>query len=222
MTTACRPTQIILSALTLLGILANPQCQGQFFPPPSSVKMSARTASEPVVVQVSVELVTSCHRVDSWGEPRMNGSIILVDAHFSVIGESNSLLKEEIQPNIPVCLQYIRTESHDYKLGLLAPGPYSFVFQSMGLPLKTLDFSVPVLLSASSSAGASRIDFKWYTDSNAWYRLEQRTELVANSWMPLTEWLPGNGGLMMTNTVVATGQGQKFYRLVGSYSEPIP
>ncbi len=198
--------RILVLAAMVFGVYF-PECLGQYGTLSSRTRLNALTRSEPVVVQVSVEMPSACDRVTSWGEPRFNGTVITVDAVFSTSG---------------TCVPSFRTEFHDYKLGLLVPGPYNFIFESMGSPVKTLDFFVPLLLSASASEGASRVDFKWYSDTNAWYRLEQRTDLVNDSWTPLTEWLPGNGGLMMTNTMVATGQGQKFYRLVGSYSPPVP
>jgi hypothetical protein len=61
----------------------------------------------------------------------------------------------------------------------------------------------------------SQVELCWDTESNVIYRLEYRSALTINAWLPFgTNCFPGDGTIRCLYDVVPIDQPQKFYRVV--------
>jgi len=101
----------------------------RYVPDPDDVGILATTSEGVTAILVTLRFRTLCERVADWGE------VTRVDNRFTVDAKTQS--------HSNLCAPMLHSEAHEYELGRLADGDYTFTFMAWGDEVMTLEFTLP-------------------------------------------------------------------------------
>lgn len=192
-----------------------------------SVNLKVTNTGEDVILDVTVYFNDLCgeQRTVQWqAVPSVAGTNLLIRVD-----------KTEHRRWGSFCPQVLDPFSHRYRLSL-AVGEYNLTVHEYttqileirdGLvtvqtwrQVHSLPFTVNPL-PPEVRIRVSEVETCWQSSLGQWYRLEYRSSLTTNNWLPVTSWLPGTGGeLCVKDSVPKTGESQRYYRVVSTNSLP--
>jgi len=105
-----------------------------YVPTADQTSIAVRTEAGVTQVEVSLHLWSMRFRVADWGQVQQDGSQFLVDSKVEEYVGPMPMIPEPVDPP-PIV--------HDYALGVLKPGDYSFVFIAWGTGVQKAAFAVP-------------------------------------------------------------------------------
>jgi hypothetical protein len=68
----------------------------------------------------------------------------------------------------------------------------------------------------------SQVELCWNTEPDAWYQLQYQSSLYADQWLPLHDWVSGDGNRYCTSDAILIGEPERFYRVIVTNSLPLP
>lgn len=192
-----------------------------------SVDLKVTNTGEYVILDVTVYFDDLCgeQRTVQWQVvPNVEGTNVIIRVD-----------KTEHRRWGVVCAQVLDPFSHRYRLSLPV-GEYKLVVQEFTTQIleiqdgvfrvvtwhmvHSLPFTVNPL-PPELRIRVSEVETCWQSSRGQWYRLEYRSSMTTNNWLPVTSWLPGTGGeLCVKDPVPKTGESQRYYRVVSTNSLP--
>ncbi|MCY2954342.1 MAG: hypothetical protein NTU53_20620 [Planctomycetota bacterium] len=106
-----------------------------YVPTADQTSIALRTEAEVTQAKVSLHLWDMRFRVADWGRVQQDGNQFIVDSKVEEYVGPMPMIPEPIDPP-PIV--------HDYALGVLRPGSYSFVFKAWGTAVEKQPFTVPI------------------------------------------------------------------------------
>jgi len=101
----------------------------RYVPDPDDVEVLATTSEGVTAILVTLRFRSTCERVARWG------TVTRVENAFSVDAKTQSYRN--------ICLPMLSYETHEYELGHLADGDYTFTFMAWGDEVMTVEFTLP-------------------------------------------------------------------------------
>ena len=114
-------------------------------PTPEQMDLSRQTSAAGTTAKVTLTFPHTAHRIDDWGSVQRQANVFYVNAQ----------MEAWTGPRPAQTTVF----SHDYDLGALTPGEYTFVFEAGGRPVRSLNFVV--------AEGASPVYRFWAPSNNA-------------------------------------------------------
>ena len=185
------------------------------------VNLSVTNTIGGVILDVTIYLDHPCGRqrtVEWQAVPTVQGTKIFTSVRITEHGRRGGICPQVLVPysqryHLPLAVGQYQLIVYEFTTQILDNGIVLIQDSSHSLPF-TVNPLPPEL-----RIRVSEVEMCWMSSRGQWYRLEYRSSITTNNWLPVTSWLPGTGQeLCVKDLVPKSADPQRYYRVISTNS----